>query len=105
MDAVETLFGAGDGMSDPWHAYYECQSKEVSQETLNFLHDTAGLRGTWHESNGCWMLDLSLWAALLQYIGWCHDKQLDFKWHVTQVSKADPYYCTLVSAKMAEFGA
>lgn len=105
MDPLECLFGEGDGISEPWHAYHKCICREVNQSTLDFLHlATGSLEGFWHDSNG-WILDLSLWNALVLYVQWCNDNQLDFQHHISQVLDGDVYYTKFVGSKLTEFGA
>jgi hypothetical protein len=103
MDPVECLFGAGDGLGEPWHAYHNCICKEVSQITLDFLQSTVGVHGSWHDTNG-WCIDLTLWSALLQYVNWCVSEKLDFSYHVSQVLEGDVYYSRLAYIKLIEFG-
>ena len=101
---MECLFGTGDGFSEPWHAYHLCTCKELNQGTIDFLAATAGVHGTWHDTHG-WLLDMSLWTALLKYIQWCDEQQLDFKYQMEQVLNDDLYYVRLVEKKLEEFGA
>ena len=104
MVSVESLFGSGDGHSEPWHQFHQCECKEVSQATLDFLHCTAGLEGFLHEEHG-WVIAVNLWSALLQYVFWCNDEQLDFHYHVCRVQEGDEYYIRMVTEKLRLFGA
>lgn len=104
MDPLECLFGPGDGHSEPWHAYHNCICREVNQATCDFLHNTVGLFGDFHDTNG-WMIAMPVWNALLQYVHWCQDQQADFAFHVAQVQEGDLYYRQLAVAKLEQFGA
>ena len=105
MASVESLFGCGDGLSEPWHQFHMCQIKEVSQETLEFLHSAAGLYGDKHPILNLWVIDMNLWAALLKYLSWCQDEQLDFSFHLCKVQEADEFYIRMVTEKLKQFGA
>ena len=104
MDPLECLFGRGDGHFEPWHAYHKCECKEINQSTCDFLHDTLGLYGDWHDTNG-WIISLPLWNALVQYVRWCEEQKTDFKFHIAKVQEGDEYYRQLACAKLTEFGA
>jgi len=103
MDPLECVFGPGDGILEPWHAYHKCQCKEVNQATCDFLHATAGLEGSYHDGYG-WVIEMDLWSAFLQYIHWCQEHQIDFKFHMSQVLAGDVYYTKLAATKLTEFG-
>jgi len=103
MASIESLFGYGDGLSEPWHQFYKCECKEVSQETVDFLHCTAGIHGDKHPMHG-WIIDMKLWSALLQYLSWCADEQLDYRFHVDRVQEGDEYYIRMVFEKLKLFG-
>ena len=104
MDPVESLFGQGDGLGEPWSAFYNCTCKEVSQDTCYFLQNTTGLMGSWHDVHG-WVINANIWGALVQYIRWCADHEVDFAYHFSKVQEGDLYYTKLAQTKLYEFGA
>ena len=104
MVSVESLFGNGDGHFEPRRQFCKCERKEVSQTALDFLHCTAGLEGVLHEEHG-WVIDMNLWSALLQYVFWCNDEQLDFHYRAYRVQEGDEYYIRMVTEKLKHFGA
>jgi hypothetical protein len=103
MVSVESLFGNGDGHFEPWHQFHKCECKEVSQATLDFLHDTVGLQGEFHDGHGTYIIDMNLWRALLQYVCWCNDEQLDFYFHAWKVQDGDEFYIRMVAEKLRLF--
>lgn len=104
MASVESLFGCGDGESEPWHQFLGGECKEVSFETCDFLHCTAGLHGEKLPMYG-WIIDMALWNALLQYLSWCAEEKLDYRFHLCKVQEGDEYYIRMVSEKLKQFGA
>jgi hypothetical protein len=72
--------------------------------TVNFLHCTAGIHGEKHPMHG-WIIDMKLWIMFLQYLSWCADEQLDYRFHVCRVQEGDEYYIRMVSEKLKSFGA
>jgi hypothetical protein len=103
MDPMASLFGPGDGVSEAWHQFHMCTCKEVNQATVDFLHSTVVLAGSWHDNHG-WVIDMSSWSALLQYVHWCTEQQVDIHYHMDQVKSGDEYYVSLATRKMSEFG-
>jgi hypothetical protein len=69
------------------------------------LHSSAGLYGDKHPILNLWVIDMNLWAALLKYLSWCQDEQLDFSFHVCKVQEADEFYIRMVTEKLKQFGA
>ena len=104
MVSVESLFGNDDGHFDPWHQFHKCECKELSQTTLDLLRATVGLEGFFHDSHG-WVIDMDLWRALLQYVAWCNDEQLDFHYHASQIQEGDEFYIRMVTEMLNRFRA
>ena len=100
---METLFGKGDGIAEPWYGYYQCDLRELSQETVNFIHDTVGLCGSWHDGQSCWVIDMKTWTAIQKFVHWCGEQKLDITHHVSEVNAGSDYYVKLVAAKLKEF--
>ena len=104
MDPIQNLFGAGDGIQEQRHQFYECQCMEVKQEIIDFLANVSLLHGNWHDTHG-WLINFEVWGALLQYVRWCAEQKLDFSVHVSKVQEGDVYYTNLAVTKFAEYGA
>ena len=104
MDLEITEFLFGPSFDDlPWHQYHRCEVREVSAATLVFLNHTVGLFGTYHDENG-WIVNHTLWAALMKYVQWCIDSQCDFKYHVQMVvEECDLFYTTMATTRMESF--
>jgi hypothetical protein len=95
------LFGPGD-WECPWFQYDAGIVKEVSQDALDFIQQTVGLHGPYHDQHG-YMVDMKTWDALVKYIAWCDEQSIDFLFHVDQLSKGDTYYRVAATAKMEAF--
>jgi hypothetical protein len=105
MDPLSSLFGEGDGICEQWFAYHQCVCKEIKQEVLDFLHISLGcLEGTFHDSHG-WIINLNVWGALVQYVNWCSEENVDFEFHLLKVLENDVFYMSLAEKKLKEFGA
>ena len=45
---MDSLFGSGDGISEPWYGYWQCELKVLNQRSVDFSGATVGLDGVWH---------------------------------------------------------
>ena len=97
--SLNVLFGNGD-WERPWYQYDNGTVKEVSQDALDFLHKTVGLHGLYHDQHG-YIVDMKLWAGIVQYVRWCIDENTDFLFHVDMVQQGDDFYTALATAKMS----
>lgn len=92
------LFGPGN-RDCPWYQFDAGIAKEVSEDALEFVLHTVGLYGL-HQDHIGYMVDMKVWDALLQYIAWCKQENLDFLFHVDMIANGDSHYQDLSSSKM-----
>ena len=95
------LFGDGD-WECPWYQYDAGVVKEVSQDALDFLQQTIGLHGTFHDQHG-FIVDFKHWDAMLRYVDWCEQEKTDVLFHLDQIAQGSLYYKELATTKMESF--
>jgi hypothetical protein len=93
------LFGESTWADEPWFQYDAGQVKEVSDAALAFLHYTIGLHGLLHDQHG-YIVDMDSWSALVQYVRWCDEQNLDFLFHCGKLEEGDPFYTQLATSKL-----
>ena len=74
----------------------------MSQDALDFVKDTVGLFGPYHEQHG-FLIDMKVWDAVVKYTAWCQEENTDFLFHVDMITKGDLAYIALATAKMKAF--
>lgn len=96
------LYGESIWGDDPWFQYDCTVAKEVSHDALQFLHNTLGLHGDFHDQHG-WLVDMDSWAALRMYVQACLDNNEPFEVHLDKVVENDTYYVALATVRMEAF--
>ena len=102
---MDSLFGSGGGIGEPWYGYWQCELKELSQCTVDFIGATVGLDGEWHGGMQCWVVNMQTWSAVQRFAQWCLDEKLDILHHMEEVKSGSQYYVQLATTKLREFGA
>lgn len=100
---MDSLFGPGDGIQEPWFAYHKCERKEVNQDTLDFLHKLVGLSGEYHDGQRGYILDMHIWNALLQYVHLCEEQGMNIQILIEKVNSNDAVYEQLVGKRLRAF--